>query len=67
MDEPKNAITKTEMLDALMENIPDAIYFKDIKSRFIRVNKALIKRLGVKGYDDIFGKSDIEPMCRCGF
>jgi PAS domain S-box-containing protein len=60
MDELKNSITKTEMLDALMENIPDAIYFKDIKSRFIRVNKALIKRLGINSFDEISGKSDFD-------
>jgi len=60
MNELKNTITKTEMLDALMENIPDAIYFKDIKSRFIRVNKALTKRLGVNSYDEISGKNDFD-------
>jgi len=60
MNKPKNKITKTEMLDALMENIPDAIYFKDLESSFIRINKALMNRLGVKEYDEILGKNDFD-------
>ena len=35
MKKEKTTVNKLEMFDALMENIPDSIYFKDLKSRFI--------------------------------
>jgi PAS domain S-box-containing protein len=33
-----SSIPVNEMFDALMENIPDAVYFKDLYSRFVKVN-----------------------------
>jgi len=33
------------LLDALMENLPDAVFFKDRDSRFILVNKALAEKV----------------------
>ncbi|MCJ7665760.1 MAG: PAS domain-containing protein, partial [Actinobacteria bacterium] len=32
------------IINALMDNIPDSIYFKDKNSKFIKMNKALAKR-----------------------
>lgn len=34
--------TEQTWMNILMDNIPDRIYFKDLDSRFIRVNKALV-------------------------
>lgn len=48
------------LLQALMDNIPDTIYFKDKKSRFIRVNKAQAKMLSVSKPEDAIGKSDYD-------
>ena len=48
------------LLRALMENIPDLIYFKDRKSRFTRVNQAYAGSLGAKDSAECLGKSDAD-------
>jgi len=48
------------LLQALLDNIPDTIYFKDKESRFIRINKAQMDVLGVKKMKDAIGKSDFD-------
>jgi len=45
---------------ALLENLPDQIYFKDTASRFLRVNPALAKRFGVDDPGQIVGKTDAD-------
>jgi PAS domain S-box-containing protein len=47
-----------ELLRALMENIPDPIYFKDRQSRFTKVNQAHARHLGVGNSAECIGKSD---------
>lgn len=51
-------------LDSLMDNMPDAIYFKDRQSRFVRisrymVNKHLSSHPGAT-IDDLLGKTDFD-------
>ncbi|HUQ93752.1 MAG TPA: response regulator [Bryobacteraceae bacterium] len=46
------------LLRALMENIPDLIYFKDCQSRFTRVNQAFAQFLGAKDPAECIGGSD---------
>jgi PAS domain S-box-containing protein len=43
---------------SLMNNIPDAIYFKDLKSRFIRINKAMAIIFGLDNPMNAQGKTD---------
>ena len=44
------------LLNSLMNNIPDAIYFKDARGRFIRANLPMATRLGLKSPDEMTGK-----------
>ncbi|GAJ24438.1 unnamed protein product, partial [marine sediment metagenome] len=47
------------LLQALIDNIPDAIYFKDDKNRFIRVNKARADLSGTTP-ENMMGKTDFD-------
>jgi PAS domain S-box-containing protein len=46
-----------ELLRALMDNIPDAIYFKDVEGRFIRTNRHVPYK-GNNSPEDVIGKTD---------
>jgi PAS domain S-box-containing protein len=43
---------------ALMDNLPDHIYFKDTESRFTRINKATTEWLGLADPAEALGKTD---------
>lgn len=49
-----------DLLHALMDNIPDIIYFKDKHSRFVMVNNAWAVSRNVKNPQDAIGKSDFD-------
>ncbi|MEM2342329.1 MAG: PAS domain S-box protein [Candidatus Bathyarchaeia archaeon] len=55
-----NLLQEKKMFDILMESIPDAIYFKDVNSRFIRINKPKAIRLGLKSPEEAIGKTDFD-------
>lgn len=46
------------LLQFLLDYTPDSIYFKDLESKFILVNKATAQKLGFKDPKDLIGKSD---------
>jgi len=48
------------LLNTLLRNIPDSIYFKDVKSRFIRVSQAMAEKFGRLHPEEIQGKSDAD-------
>ncbi|HEY8965278.1 MAG TPA: SpoIIE family protein phosphatase [Candidatus Methylacidiphilales bacterium] len=49
-----------QLLMALMEIIPDRIYFKDRESRFIAVNKAVLEFFRVSTAAELLGKTDAD-------
>ncbi len=49
-----------DLLQALMDNIPDTIYFKDTSSRFTRINRAQAKVLGISDPEQALGKTDLD-------
>ncbi|MBN1128779.1 MAG: SpoIIE family protein phosphatase [Chitinispirillaceae bacterium] len=51
---------ESELLIALLDNIPDSIYFKDRSSRFLRVNKGWCAKHGVRTPDEVAGKTDFD-------
>jgi PAS domain S-box-containing protein len=47
-------------LDALMDNIPDSIYFKDQQCRLLRMNRKEMRDLNMDDMSQIVGKTDID-------
>lgn len=45
---------------ALMNAMPDSIYFKDRECRLTRISQKLVKDLGFTSADEIIGKTDID-------
>jgi PAS domain S-box-containing protein len=50
---------EASFLQGLLDNIPDAIYFKDLNNRFIKVNTFYARGVGLKP-EEIIGKSDFD-------
>jgi PAS domain S-box-containing protein len=48
------------LVSAFLENIPELIYFKDRRSRFIAASDSLARRIGVGSAKDLIGRSDNE-------
>lgn len=53
-----------DLLHTLMENTPDHIYFKDMESRFIRINRSLADRFGLKNPAEAVNKTDFDFFTR---
>ncbi len=50
---------KSDLLTFLLDNIPDNIYFKDRKSRFIEISKSKANQVGLPR-EEVLGKTDFD-------
>ncbi len=57
---PEELIDDRYLLDALLENTPDNIYFKDSQSRFIRISTSLARWMGLTEAAEAIGLSDFD-------
>ena len=55
-----NLAYERQLMSALLETLPDQIYFKDRDSRFLRINPALARRFGLDDAAAAVGKSDVD-------
>lgn len=44
----------------LMDNIHESVYFKDLESRFLKINNACAAKFGLDDPEEIIGKSDFD-------
>ncbi|MGA2243214.1 MAG: PAS domain-containing protein [Verrucomicrobiota bacterium] len=49
-----------ELLHTMLESSPDRIYFKDKLSRFLKLSRTLVKRLGLENPEQAIGKTDFD-------
>jgi PAS domain S-box-containing protein len=54
----QDAGRERDLMRALMDNIPDLIYFKDDEGRFVRVNAALAEAVGAANAEAVVGRAD---------
>jgi PAS domain S-box-containing protein len=56
----RGLVDGADLLNALMESIPDSIYFKDGASRFTCINNAQAATLGLESPEMAIGKTDFD-------
>ena len=53
-------VEERNLLQAVINTIPDQVYVKDTESRFILVNQALLQRFNMAHPDEVLGKTDFD-------
>ena len=48
------------LMDSLMDNVNDYIYFKDLEGKFIRISKSYLHLVKANSYEEVIGKSDFD-------
>ncbi len=50
------------LLQTILESVPDPVYVKDRESRFMMVNRVIVEGLGLGSTEEIIGKTDFDLM-----
>ena len=53
-------VEQRALLEALMDNTPDHIYFRDVDSRFTLISKATAESFGLHDASEVVGKTDFD-------
>lgn len=53
-------VQERDLLYALMDNVPDYVFFKDTHCRFVRLNRACTQALGISHPREALGKTDFD-------
>ena len=56
----RKTVQEKEILEQLINNMPDRIYYKDSESRFIFANKHVSKIMGANSPEELLGKTDFD-------
>jgi PAS domain S-box-containing protein len=56
----ESLVAEQRLLNNLITALPDTIYFKDLESRFIRINNGFIRKHGLSDPAAALGKTDFE-------
>ncbi len=57
-EKEKNIVKEWNLTQYFMDYIPFSVYFKDLDSKFIKVNKSTVQKLGFNDASELIGKSD---------
>ncbi|MCC9642387.1 PAS domain-containing protein [Rhodopirellula sp. JC740] len=60
VEKEKASQFEQSLLNTLLANIPDSIYFKDVDSRFIRVSQAMAQKFGLQSVEQVHGRTDAD-------
>src|SRR4051794_26646631 len=59
-DELVPLVSEAHLLRTFLETTPDAVYFKDAQSRFIKISRALSRMFQLEDPDDAIGYADAD-------
>jgi len=63
-DRASEAARERDRLRAIIDTLPERIFFKDTQSRFTIVNRQAARRWGFRHPDEMIGKTDFDLMSR---